>query len=134
MDYCSAHPGRLFLEDVYSTVSYSEKISVDRDKPFNYDLLGGWLVKSPLTARKLSAFGFSTMGEAVRSGGKVCLLTEDENGFLWLNDYFEQEGIAAQAVRTGAVTQGVWAYQVIWPEEGEKIYQEDGYDSEQRRE
>ena len=31
---------------MYSTVAYSEKIMLDRDKPFNYDLLGGWLVKA----------------------------------------------------------------------------------------
>lgn len=121
MAYCSAHPGRLFLEDVYSTVSYSEKISVDRDKPFNYDLLGGWLVKSPLTKEKLSAFGYSTMGEAVQAGGSVCLLSEAGSDMQWLNDYFKQEGIAARAVKTGTVTEGVETYQVIRTDGGESL-------------
>ena len=62
MDYCRAHPKTLYLEDIYSTVAYSEKLMTDRDKPFNYDLMGGWLVKSPLTSRKLSTFGFSSIG------------------------------------------------------------------------
>ena len=76
------HASTLFLEDVYSTVAYSEKIMLDRDKPFNYDLLGGWLVKSPLTKQKLSAFGYASMGEAARSSEKVCLLADEGHGYV----------------------------------------------------
>ena len=96
MAYCSARPETLFLEDVYSTVAYSETIWVDRDKPFNYDLLGGWLVKSPLTQKKLSAFGFSGMEEAVHSTEGVLLLSDVESGMEWLEDYFafRQEAVS----------------------------------------
>ena len=31
--YCKKHASTLFLEDVYSTVAYSEKIMLARDKP-----------------------------------------------------------------------------------------------------
>lgn len=121
MAYCSAHPSRLYLEDVYSTVYYSEKISVDRNKPFNYDLLGGWLVKSPLTKEKLSAFGYTSMGEAVCAGEKVSLLAETENDMLWLEDYFAWKQIPARVVKTGTVTEGVEVYQVLPLNTGEGI-------------
>lgn len=121
MDYCSAHPGRLFLEDVYSTVDYSEKITVDRDKPFNYDLLGGWLVKSPLTKEKLSAFGFSAMGEAVAAGGSVSLIDEEDSGMVWLVDYFEEMEIPVRVVKTGKIAEGVDIYQVVPLESGERL-------------
>lgn len=121
MAYCSAHPNRLYLEDVYSTVSYSEKISVDRNKPFNYDLLGGWLVKSPLTEEKLGAFGYTSMGEAVRTGDKVSLLAETGSDMQWLSDYFEWKQIAARVVKTGTVTEGVEVYQVLPESTGESI-------------
>lgn len=111
--YCSAHPGRLYLEDVYSTVSYSEKISVDRNKPFNYDLLGGWLVKSPLTKEKLGAFGYASMEEAVRAGGNVSLLVETENDMQWLREYFAWRQVPVRVVKTGTVTEGVDVYQVV---------------------
>lgn len=112
MEYCSAHRSRLFLEDVYSTVAYSEKIGVDREKPFNYDLLGGWLVKSPLTAQKLEAFGFSSMGEAVRSGG-VSLLCSSQTNMEWLKGFFDDQGLALQAVRTGTIDGSTDLYQVL---------------------
>ena len=53
---------------------------LDRDKPFNYDLLGGWLVKSPLTKQKLSAFGYASMGEAARSSGHGYVLADRISG------------------------------------------------------
>lgn len=118
MEYCSAHPGTLFLEDVYSTVDFSEKITVDRRKPVNYDLLGGWLVKSPLTAQKLFRYGYRSMGEAVRAGGNVCLLTAAESDMGWLTDYFAEEKVDARVVKTGSIAESVDLYQVL-PETGE---------------
>lgn len=113
MDYCMAHPKTLFLEDVYSTVAYSEKIMTDRDKPFNYDLLGGWLVKSPLTARKLSAFGFSSMGEAVRAGDGVNLLAEAGADVGWLEEFFADTGVEASVLKVGSIEGKTDIYQVI---------------------
>ena len=113
MEYCMAHPKTLFLADVYSTVAYSEKIMTDRDKPFNYDLLGGWLVKSPLTSQKLSAFGFSSMGEAVRAGEGVNLLAEEEADMGWLKDFFADTGVDAEVLKVGGVEGGTELYQVI---------------------
>ncbi len=117
-DYCSAHPGRLFLEDVYSTVDFSEKIAADKEKPFNYDLLGGWLVKSPLTGKKLAAFGFSSMGEAVRSGPPVSLVCSAASDLGWLEALFEQEGLELRVLKTGEITEGVNVYQVLPKETG----------------
>lgn len=121
MDYCSAHPNRLFLEDVYSTVDYSEKITVDRDKPFNYDLLGGWLVKSPLMKEKLAAFGFSTMGEAVAAGGSVSLINEEGGGMEWLTEYFSEKEMPVRVVKTGTIADGVEVYQVVPRDSGERL-------------
>lgn len=113
MDYCRAHPKMLYLEDVYSTVAYSEKLMTDRDKPFNYDLLGGWLVKSPLTSRKLSAFGFSSMGEAVRAGEGVNILAEEGSDMSWLKEFFTDTGVEAELLKVGGIEGGTDIYQVI---------------------
>ncbi len=112
MTYCRAHPERLFLEDVYSTVAYSEKIMQETQTPFNYDLLGGWLIKSPLTAQKLSAFGYASMGEAVRSETGVCLLAEGNDGMQWLADYLEEEKTGLLVRPAGHIAQDVTIYQV----------------------
>ena len=113
MDYCRAHPKTLYLEDVYSTVAYSEKLMTDRDKPFNYDLLGGWLVKSPLTSRKLSTFGFSSMGEAVRAGEGVNILAEEGSDMSWLKEFFTDTGVEAELLKVGGIEGGTDIYQVI---------------------
>ena len=113
MDYCRAHPKTLYLEDVYSTVAYSEKLMTDRDKPFNYDLMGGWLVKSPLTSRKLSAFGFSSMGEAVRAGEGVNILAEEGADMSWLKEFFTDTGVEAELLKVGGIEGGTDIYQVI---------------------
>ena len=111
--YCRKHASTLFLEDVYSTVAYSEKITLDRDKPFNYDLLGGWLVKSPLTKQKLSAFEYASMGEAVRSSEKVCLLADEGTDMSWLTEYLEEQGEPGMLLRIGSAGEGVEVYQFL---------------------
>ncbi len=111
--YCREHPDTLFLADVYSTVDFSEKISLDRDKPFNYDLLGGWLVKSPLTAKKLSAFGFATMGEAVRNTERVRLFAESGGDMEWLDAYWEWLGIALRVEKEDWLPEGIDVYTVV---------------------
>lgn len=48
-DYAKANPGNYYYLDVYSTVSFMEKMFEDVDNSQkNYDLLGGWVCHSPL--------------------------------------------------------------------------------------
>lgn len=114
LDYCSRYEDILFLEDVYSTVSFSEKIGVDRNKPFNYDLLGGWLVKSPLTDKKLEAFQLASMGAAVRQNEQVRLLVKADSNFVWLTEFLAEEGITAEAVLVETIADGaVDVYRIV---------------------
>ena len=48
-DYAKANPDNYYYLDVYSTVSFMEKMfkEVDNSRK-NYDLLGGWVCHSPL--------------------------------------------------------------------------------------
>lgn len=114
MAYCSQTPDILYLADVYSTVRFSEKIGVDRDKPFNYDIMGGWISKSPLTLKKLQDFGLESVGEAVCGQENVRLLTDAGTDFVWLLDFLAEQGIAAEAVLTDKIADGaVEVYQIV---------------------
>ena len=128
--YCRKHASTLFLEDVYSTVAYSEKITLDRDKPFNYDLLGGWLVKSPLTKQKLSAFEYASMGEAVRSSEKVCLLADEGTDMSWLTEYLEEQGEPGMLLRIGSAGEGVEVYQFLSEERINEMFRGEEIDAE----
>lgn len=93
MAYCEAHPQQLFLADVYATVGFSEKIWQKQPEGMgNYDLLGGWLNKSPLTEQKLAQFGFASMEEAVtQGGGRVRILAESGSDMSWLEQWLAAE-------------------------------------------
>ena len=46
-----------YFEDVYSTVAFSQKMFANVNNTFaNYDILGGWMCKSPLYQAKLKQY------------------------------------------------------------------------------
>lgn len=55
--YAKAHPNNYYYLDVYSTVSFMEKMFKDVDNSQkNYDLLGGWVCHSPLQDEARKAY------------------------------------------------------------------------------
>ena len=55
--YCRAHEENFQFEDVYSTVAFSQKMFANVNNTFaNYDILGGWMCKSPLYQAKLKQY------------------------------------------------------------------------------
>lgn len=91
--YYQSHPENLYLADVYSTVKFSEKMFRDGEcRLGNYDLLGGWLCKSPLAEKKLKAFGYTSLGQALLEGENVYLVAETGQSLGWLTDYFGRRG------------------------------------------
>ncbi|MCQ2550320.1 MAG: hypothetical protein MJ134_09825 [Lachnospiraceae bacterium] len=51
-EYASEHPDDFFYLDVYSSVTYSDKMFGKKDSAYkNYNILGGWAYPSPLYAK-----------------------------------------------------------------------------------
>lgn len=103
--YCAQHPDCFYFEDVYSTVSFSEKLFAKEAggeyRGCNYELLGGWMCQSPLYRDKLHAYGITGAGEALLSAEGVYLIvsdTEAQNGFSWVTDYYKEQGIDTAVV------------------------------------
>ena len=88
--------------DVYSSTSYAgipyaEKMSRNVDNSLkNYDLCGGWLVKSPLYKEKLEQFGISDIENALRkkTDGKhqVYFVAACDKDLSWLDAYYAHKG------------------------------------------
>lgn len=97
--YYGEHPQNLYLADVQSTVEYSQKLFEPARGLGNYDLLGGWACKSPLMEKKLAAFGYTSMGQAVAEGENVRFVGEAEASWEWLIQLLEEEGIQAELVK-----------------------------------
>ena len=95
-EYCKEHPENYYFFDVFSSVAYSEKIFVAVDNTLtNYDLMGGWICKSPLYREKLSQFGYETMQEALEEAGNayiLCRFDRPEADMNWLVQYFAVSG------------------------------------------
>ena len=101
--YTSEHPDSFYYVDVYSTVSYSEKMFADVDNSLsNYDIMGGWASKSPLMYKKYEQFDIGTMEEALLTFEKVYVVVHSpQPGWLplieeWLPAYYEDRGIFIQ--------------------------------------
>ena len=105
--YCRQNPDNFYFVDVYSAVSctdfvmsteaieYSEKAFAQVDNSLaNYDLMGGWVVKSPLTTKKLQKFGMeaqngiSAMEQGLLDRNGVYVIMKTENETDWLTEYF----------------------------------------------
>ena len=121
--YCRENKENFYFVDVYSAVSctdfvmsqeaieYSEKAFKDVDNSLsNYDLMGGWVVKSPLTDKKLQNFNMekaedmSAMERGLLDSEQVYVIIKSENSMDWLTGYFEEKrGIQKEAVAVDTI-------------------------------
>ena len=94
----------LYLADVMSTVDFSEKLFTEKIRPGNYDLLGGWMCKSPHSEKKLAAFGYESMGQAVLSGENVRFVGEADTDWSWLTELLAEYGGNGELVLEEEIT------------------------------
>ncbi|MBR6771634.1 MAG: hypothetical protein IKM28_10495 [Lachnospiraceae bacterium] len=122
-EYCGRHPENFYFMDVYSSVSYpmepyastpySEKLFAGTPQRVgNYDLMGGWLVKSPLYRQKLEQFGIPSMEEGLLDMEQVYLMVELEKGTEELGRYFADQNIEVRFTLTDEICGLLGVYQV----------------------
>lgn len=103
-EYCLSHKENFYFMDVYSSISYpyepylsvpySEKMFADTDNSLgNYDIMGGWLVKSPYYEKKLRAFSMDSMAEGILYQDRVYVMAELDKGTDYLTAYFADQGV-----------------------------------------
>lgn len=115
--YCMAHPENFYFEDVYSTVGFSQKIFKNVDNSFsNYDIMGGWICKSPLYKEKIGKFGMETMAEGLLESPNVCFVMDIEmpdSNTDWLQAYYAENGIAVEIERVDMIGESYAVYKVV---------------------
>lgn len=120
-DYCRSHEENFYFIDVYSSVSdpatgipYSEKIfSSDGNKLSNYDIMGGWLTKSPLYSKKLRAFGLGSMEESLACNENVYLMIELEKGTDLLIDFYKDQNIMIDTELIETINGIIGVYKIV---------------------
>ncbi len=114
--YCKAHPDNFYFEDVYSTVGFSQKIFKNVDNSIaNYDIMGGWMCKSPLYREKLKQFGIMTMEEGLLYEPFVYFIIdiEERGGDTdWLKAYYAQKGITVSVEQEDLIDERYIVYKV----------------------
>ena len=110
--YCREHEENFYFEDVYSTVSFSRRMFDGSDNGYaNYDIMGGWMCKSPLYYEKLQRSGIEDAEEALCEGKNVYLIMSDleaaERGVDWITDYYTVQGIETRTEEVDVIGENV---------------------------
>ena len=118
MDYCRKNGNNYYIIDVYSSTSYqgapySEKIfsekSIFVDNTYkNYDVCGGWAVKSPLTRQKLARKGLKDIqgalcGAKKDNRTKTYFIAAPDKELGWLVQYYEKRRISVEPKRVDQI-------------------------------
>lgn len=107
--YTNNHPDNLYLMDVYSSVSYSEKMFGVNSKinKSNTEIAGGWFCFSPGQSLKLSKFeSGNDLKQALLSDG-VYFISRKDRDIEWLYDYYRDYDIETDAKIVDSI-QGVF--------------------------
>lgn len=99
--YCREHKECFYLEDVYSTVYFSRRMFADVDNSYaNYDIMGGWMCKSPLYREKLQQYDIDSAGDALLNRDDVYLIISQEEVLCGREsefmDFYRAQGVEAE--------------------------------------
>lgn len=115
--YCRARPDTFYFEDVYSTVAFSGKLLEYRDNTVsNYDIVGGWMCKSPLYREKLAAFGIEDAVDALAQGKADFIMSDEEislRGLVWLEIPFAPKEMRVSVEEYDRIGENYGVYQII---------------------
>lgn len=119
--YCSSHPQNFYFEDVYSTVSFSQKIFKNVDNSItNYDIMGGWMCKTPLYGEKLRRFGLGNTQAALLKEERVYFIIEipdmesnTYSGPEWMVEYYHDKGFSVALKQIDVIDNRFAVFQVV---------------------
>lgn len=115
--YCREREDDFYFEDVYSTVSFSQKMfAADTNACANYDILGGWMSKSPLYREKLARYDIQEADEALLERDDVYLIISDteaeEQGFEWIVGHYAAKGIDITVQKRDIINEDYSVYHI----------------------
>ena len=106
--YARANSENFYFWDVYSSVKYSEKMFVNVNNSIsNYDIMGGWVCKSPLMQEKYQQYGIQSMEDGLLNQDHVFYVVqspEPEGSYPlskdWLPAYYRDIGKEIELIKT----------------------------------
>ena len=122
VDYCKANPDNFYFVDVYSfcssmkdRVEYSEKIFENVDNGLaNYDYLGGWIMNSPHTDKKLDNFGIPEGEDRIENAILNCnncyVVVRADRDTHWITDYYKLKSVDYMPVQIESIYESFGVY------------------------
>lgn len=93
LSYMNENNDSYYVLNTMSTVDYSEKIHLNSGENVNnFEIDGGWLVKTPVYNEKLLYFGIDNITDALANNDKVKYVIKDTKETGWLTEYLEEKG------------------------------------------
>jgi hypothetical protein len=93
-------------------VRYTQKMFGQQTDPGNHDLMGGWIMKSPLYEQKLKKHGLPSMKEALLDDENCFFVTTPERDVQWLAEFYASQGIRVTIEPVEAVSEAWTVYRV----------------------
>lgn len=116
-EYCREHADNFYFEDVYSTVEFSQEMFLNVDNRLaNYDIMGGWICKSPLYKEKLEKFGIATMEEGLLGNPNAYFIMNtgmSDSSTEWLKEYYAEKGKDIRIEQVDSIGDGYEVYRLI---------------------
>ena len=121
--YAKENPENYYYLDVYSTVSFVEKIFEDvNNSRKNYDLMGGWYCHSPLQKANMRTFtGVETMEEALLQE-QVYFVAESIADVCFVEEYYKTKDIKVSLDVIDTIGEGENPFVVYKVEKNTKKY------------
>lgn len=106
-EYAKANPENYYYLDVYSTVSFMEKMYEDVDnRQKNYDLLGGWICNSPLQKEARAKYTESnTIAEALLMDNFYVVAATNRD-ISFVEDFYKSKGVKIKMVLQDTIGEG----------------------------
>ena len=103
--YCAKHPKEYYYVDVYSTVAFSQKLFLYGNSEIsNYDILGGWFSKSPLSDEKAARFGITDAETDFLEKDNLYFIAEKTADLSWITHYYSEKGKKVNLVCKDTIT------------------------------
>ena len=117
--YCLENPDSLYLVPVYSIGVLTEKVFDGCEEPGNMELLGGWLVNSPMYCQKLKNYDIVQIDDALIGRDNVYIIQHSDyisydttEPFQWLTGYYKSKGCDVNVIKTDTVVENIEVYKI----------------------
>lgn len=117
--YCLENEDNFYLVPVYSIGVLPEKVFDGNKEPENMELLGGWLVKSPVYRQKLSNYDIDRIDDALIYKDNVYIIQHNdyvsydtEYPFQWLTSYYKGKGYNVEVIKTDVIVDNIEVHKV----------------------